>query len=158
MTDGVAIVNTNNVAPLLRRVVDDLSSYYLMTYSSTNSKLDGRFRSISVRVSRPGVQTRARRGYRALTAGRGARDDQRRRRRRRRVPPAQSGGARGAQRDGVQPARRAAAARRRPTPPAGQGAFWLVGTLDDATRRGCRSGPRAPRPTSPCARATAARC
>jgi hypothetical protein len=25
MTDGVAIVNTNNVAPLLKRVVDDMS-------------------------------------------------------------------------------------------------------------------------------------
>src|SRR6185295_797876 len=66
MTDGVAIVNTNNVAPLLRRVVDDLSAYYLLTYSSTNSKLDGKFRSISVKVSRPGVQTRSRRGYLAL--------------------------------------------------------------------------------------------
>jgi hypothetical protein len=68
MTDGVAIVNTNNVAPLLEAVVDDMSSYYLLTYSSTNSKLDGKFRSINVRLSRPGVQTRFRRGYRALTA------------------------------------------------------------------------------------------
>ena len=66
-TDGVAIVNTNNINPLLKKVVDDMSSYYLMTYASTNTKLDGRFRSISVRVSRPGATIRARKGYRGYT-------------------------------------------------------------------------------------------
>jgi len=64
-TDGVAIVGTNNIEPALRRVVDDLSSYYLLGYYSTG-KLDGKFHSISVRVKRPGVTVRARRGYQAL--------------------------------------------------------------------------------------------
>ena len=65
MTDGVAIVNTNNITPLLKRVVDDMSSYYLMTYSSTNSKLDGRFRSIS---GARGAARACRRGSGAATA------------------------------------------------------------------------------------------
>src|SRR5687767_9275254 len=67
-TDGEALVNTNNLEGGLKRIADDLSSYYLFGYYSTNSKLDGRFRSITVRVKRPGVRVRARRGYRGRTA------------------------------------------------------------------------------------------
>jgi VWFA-related protein len=67
-TDGEAIINTNNIEGSLKRIADDLSSYYLLGYYSTNSKLDGRFRSITVRVKRPGVRVRARRGYRGRTA------------------------------------------------------------------------------------------
>jgi VWFA-related protein len=65
-TDGLAIVNTNDLARGLKRVVDDLSSYYLLAYYS-NGRLDGRFHPITVRVKRPGVQVRARRGYLAAT-------------------------------------------------------------------------------------------
>ena len=65
-TDGLAIVDSNNLAGGLKRVVDDLSSYYLLGYYSTG-KLDGRFHPISVRVKRPGVTVRARRGYLAAT-------------------------------------------------------------------------------------------
>jgi VWFA-related protein len=67
-TDGLAVTNTNDIDGALARIVADLSSYYLLGYYSTNTRLDGRFRSITVRVKRPGVQVRARRGYRALTA------------------------------------------------------------------------------------------
>ena len=48
-------------------MADDLTSYYLLGYYSTNAKLDGRFRTIKVRVNRPGVDVRARRGYKAAT-------------------------------------------------------------------------------------------
>jgi VWFA-related protein len=65
-TDGLAIVSSNDLARGFKRVVDDLSSYYLLGYYSTG-KLDGRFHPISVRVKRPGVRVRARRGYLAAT-------------------------------------------------------------------------------------------
>ena len=61
-TDGIAVVSSNDLSKGFRRVVDDLSSYYLLGYYSTG-KLDGRFHAITVRVKRPGVQIRARRGY-----------------------------------------------------------------------------------------------
>ena len=66
-TDGVAVINSNNIDAGLSRVVADLTSYYLLGYSSTNAKLDGRFRSIRVRAKRPGIEIRARRGYQAPT-------------------------------------------------------------------------------------------
>ena len=66
-TDGIALVNSNDLRKQIRRVADDLTSYYLMGYYSTNSKLDGRFRSIKVRSKRPGIEVRARQGYRAAT-------------------------------------------------------------------------------------------
>ena len=66
-TDGIAVVNSNDLDRGLRRIVDDLTSYYLLGYYSSG-KLDGKFHSIAVRVKRPGVQVRARRGYLAATA------------------------------------------------------------------------------------------
>ena len=66
-TDGIAVVDTNNLDAGMKRIGADLSSYYLLGYASTNAKLDGKFRKITVRVKRAGVDVRARRGYRAPT-------------------------------------------------------------------------------------------
>jgi VWFA-related protein len=66
-TDGLAIMDTNAFDRGLKRIADDLSTYYLLGYYSTG-KLDGRFHAITVRIKRPGVQVRARRGYLAPTA------------------------------------------------------------------------------------------
>ena len=66
-TDGLAMVDSNDIARSLNRAVADLSSYYLLGYYSTG-RLDGRFHAITVRVKRPGVDVRARRGYLAATA------------------------------------------------------------------------------------------
>jgi hypothetical protein len=66
-TDGIALVNSNDLRKQLRRVADDLTSYYLVGYYSTNSRLDGKFRNIRVRSKRPGIEVRSRKGYRAAT-------------------------------------------------------------------------------------------
>jgi VWFA-related protein len=67
-TDGLLAGSGGNIDSHISRIVDDVSSYYLLTYSSSNTKLDGRFRAITVRVKRDGVKVRARRGYRGPTA------------------------------------------------------------------------------------------
>ena len=66
-TDGYAVLNTGHVAEGLQKIFRDVGSYYLMSYYSTNQKLDGRFRRIRVEVKRPGADVRARPGYLAPT-------------------------------------------------------------------------------------------
>lgn len=61
-TDGVAVV-TNDLRNGLRRIVDDVSAYYVLGYYSTDRNFNGGYRRIDVKVSRPGVRVRARRGY-----------------------------------------------------------------------------------------------
>lgn len=72
-TDGRAIVNRNEVTIAMKQVVQDQSSYYLLGYNSTFAGADGKFHAIKVRVKRPGVQVRARRGYWAYGADADAR-------------------------------------------------------------------------------------
>lgn len=62
-TDGAVVINANDVKGGVARMMTDLNAYYLLRYYSSNTNLDGRFRRITVRVSRPGVRVRARTGY-----------------------------------------------------------------------------------------------
>src|SRR5574338_294503 len=62
-TDGRAIVNRNDLDGGLRQIVRDSSAYYLLGYNSTQSPTDGKFHEIKVRIKRPGVQVRSRKGY-----------------------------------------------------------------------------------------------
>ena len=66
-TDGAWVLNTNDTAGGLTRILADTSSYYLLSYYSTNPKLDGRFRRITVTVKRPDTEVRSRPGYLAPT-------------------------------------------------------------------------------------------
>lgn len=68
VTDGIAVVQAGDLAAGMRRIVEDLSSYYLIGYYSTR-ELDGKFHRLTVRVKRPGVRVRARTGYLAATRG-----------------------------------------------------------------------------------------
>ena len=72
-TDGRAIVNRNDLTLAMKQIVRDSSAYYLVGYSSTLAASDGKFHEIKVRVKRPGIQVRARRGYWALTSQEAAR-------------------------------------------------------------------------------------
>jgi VWFA-related protein len=66
-TDGAWILNTSDTAGAIERILADTGSYYLLSYYSSNPKLDGRFRRITVRVRREGADIRHRMGYLAPT-------------------------------------------------------------------------------------------
>jgi VWFA-related protein len=62
-TGGFAVINTNGFATAFDRIVQENSSYYVLAYYPPNPKRDGKYHNIQVRVSRPGLTVRARRGY-----------------------------------------------------------------------------------------------
>ena len=62
-TGGRAFTDTNDFSDAFTRVQRDMSAYYLLGYSSTNSAKDGRFRRVQVRVKRDGLRVEARAGY-----------------------------------------------------------------------------------------------
>lgn len=60
---GIAAVNRNDPTAVFDRIVRDNSSYYVLAYYPPTTKADGRFHKIEVRVNRPGLTVRSRRGY-----------------------------------------------------------------------------------------------
>lgn len=66
-TDGLAIVNTNDLNAGLKRIADDLAAYYVLGYYTTNTRFDGGLRTIKVRLKSNNQAVRARRQYRAPT-------------------------------------------------------------------------------------------
>ena len=62
-TGGFASVSSNDFSSAFRRIVDVNSTYYVLGYYSTNEKRDGRYRKIEVKLSRPGLDVNARKGY-----------------------------------------------------------------------------------------------
>ncbi len=63
-TGGLAIVNSGDLAGGLGRIVLDNSRYYLLGYFSDATKWSrNRFMKIDVRVKRPGLEVRARKGF-----------------------------------------------------------------------------------------------
>ncbi len=65
-TGGFLINNTNDLVAGLHRIDDDMNGYYFLTYVPQNKDYDGRFRRISVKVTRPNVDVQSRHGYYAV--------------------------------------------------------------------------------------------
>lgn len=74
-TGGFAVVNRNDMATAFERVVADNSAYYLLGYYSSNERRDGKFRKIEVKVTRPGLTVRSRKGYVAARGRSEVKDD-----------------------------------------------------------------------------------
>ena len=68
-TGGFLVAETNDLRPGLDRVAADLRSYYELAYAPPNPRADGRWRTIEVKVARPGVSIRTRKGYYAFPPG-----------------------------------------------------------------------------------------
>jgi VWFA-related protein len=64
-TGGLDIHNTNDLTAGLKRILDDQKGYYLIGYRPDKStfKKGSRFHDIRIKVKRPGLQVRSRRGF-----------------------------------------------------------------------------------------------
>lgn len=62
-TGGLAVVRNNDIAGGLTRIERDTSRYYVLGYVADPASAPGKFRKIDVKVKRPGLTVRARRGY-----------------------------------------------------------------------------------------------
>lgn len=65
-TGGKAFYNTNDLNRAIRDSMEDGSTYYTLGYYPENKEWDGRFRSIFVKVNRPGVKLHYRQGFYAV--------------------------------------------------------------------------------------------
>lgn len=65
-TGGRASYNNNDIAGSVRRAMDDERVSYVLDYYPNHGKWDGRFHEITVKVDRPDVEVRSRKGYFAL--------------------------------------------------------------------------------------------
>jgi len=65
-TGGRAFLNTNDIQGAVRRAADDARMTYVLGYYPTNEVWDGRFHRVEVKVNRPGVEVRHRKGYVAV--------------------------------------------------------------------------------------------
>jgi VWFA-related protein len=62
-TGGTFFRNSNDLLGLMQTAISRTQVSYLLGYYSTNTKRDGSFRKIAVKVNQPGVTVSARKGY-----------------------------------------------------------------------------------------------
>jgi len=65
-TGGFLIRDTNDLSAGLRRIDEDMRVHYVLTYVPKNQEYDGRFRQISLKLSRPNLDVQTRKGYYAV--------------------------------------------------------------------------------------------
>ena len=73
-TDGSAILAAADLDSGLRRIISDLSGYYLLAFRAPVSGPTATYRAVQVRVTRPGVNVKAAAGYWSPRADLSARD------------------------------------------------------------------------------------
>ena len=57
-TGGKAFLDSNDLAGEIQQARDDVHSYYILGFYSTNAKEDGKFRRIQVKLNKPGLQAK----------------------------------------------------------------------------------------------------
>jgi hypothetical protein len=126
-TGGGAVTTSTQKVGLAGQLLLESTPYYLVRYRSSNPKLDGRFRALSVRTTRPGLKVRVRRGYRGATPEEllSGRAEVRRRARAREEAPATTPG----------PAPPSFRVRTAAWASTAGSSFWVVGELDSRLRR-----------------------
>ena len=67
-TGGFLVSNTNDPGARLRAAGEDLHTYYTLSYVPKNQNYDGRFRQVSIKLTRPGLEIQTRKGYYAINA------------------------------------------------------------------------------------------
>jgi VWFA-related protein len=65
-TGGFLIHDTNDLVSGLHRINEDMRGYYMIRYIPKNKDFDGRFRQISVKLTRPNLEVQTRKGYYAV--------------------------------------------------------------------------------------------
>ncbi|HEY3744344.1 MAG TPA: VWA domain-containing protein [Bryobacteraceae bacterium] len=70
-TGGIFIANSNDLRGPLRKVTEEINTYYEITYTPTIDKYDGHFRKIAVTLSQPDLKVQTRSGYYALPSFQG---------------------------------------------------------------------------------------
>jgi hypothetical protein len=124
-TGGTTTLAASDRGGLSGRLQTEGAPYYLVRYRSGNTKLDGRFRALTARTTRPDVRVRVRRGYRGPTPDELLSDRATRRARDRAAATAEP-------RPSAPPSFRIRTAAWASTDGA---LFWVVGELDPRLRR-----------------------
>ncbi|HEY4050524.1 MAG TPA: VWA domain-containing protein [Acidobacteriaceae bacterium] len=62
-TGGKAFFDSNDFSPAFERIQHDTSSYYVLGFRSADTRQDGGYRRLSIKVSRPNIKLEFRPGY-----------------------------------------------------------------------------------------------
>ena len=62
-TGGTAFFDSNDFAPAFAKVQNDTSAYYAIGFHSSNPARDGKYRKLTIKITRPGIKLEYRPGY-----------------------------------------------------------------------------------------------
>jgi VWFA-related protein len=62
-TGGKSFFDSNDFSPAFQRIQRDTSEYYVLGFRSTDTRQDGRYRKLTIKVNRPDVKLEYRPGY-----------------------------------------------------------------------------------------------